>query len=94
MLRKTLFFAPLGLLSCLAVDALNPPRGVRGSLLAFFFLLTGLAGFGIEMAQVFIPSHFPYVTDVILYATGVSIGMLLASHVLATHRARQLRRST
>ena len=46
------------------------------------------------MAQVFIPSHFPYVTDVILYATGVSIGMLLASHVLATHRARQLRRST
>jgi glycopeptide antibiotics resistance protein len=94
VLRKTLFFAPLGILSCLAVNALNPPRRVRAGLLVIFFLLSSLAGFGVEMAQVFFPEHFPDATDVILYAIGVFLGIVLSSRVLAAYRAPRPGRST
>jgi VanZ family protein len=86
ILRKVLFFAPLGLISCLVVGSVSPPAGMRFYMLSFLLALGILVGFSLEMAQVFLPSHYSDVTDVVLYSMGILIGMLLSARVLWLRR--------
>ena len=80
-LKKVLLFAPLGALLALAVAPLSVPRPIRRVLLAVLLVAVTGIGASIEMAQLFLLPHVPSVSDVILYAAGAAIGMLLASRM-------------
>lgn len=74
--RKILFFSPLGVFAAKAVLSLLLPIPVRRVALALLLIAVAGLGTGIEMLQVFIASHTPTITDVILYTTGAAAGML------------------
>jgi len=78
VLRKLLFFAPLGALGGLAVASLVVGRWAQRLLLAAWLLVAAAVGLAIELVQVFLPAHVPENTDVIVYATGAALGMLVA----------------
>ena len=74
--RKLLFFSPLGVFSAKAVSSLWLPIPVRRIALALLLIAAAGVGTAIEMLQVFIASHTPTITDVVLYTTGAAVGML------------------
>ncbi len=82
VLRKTMFFAPLGILMALAVISLRTSR--QTSIMVAILLLVVAAGWGflIEMVQVFYASHIPDITDVILYWIGAALGMIFTLRIL------------
>jgi glycopeptide antibiotics resistance protein len=77
-LRKSLSFAPLGV-----IMALSLRKGNRsgGSLLVVFLALA--AGLGIEAGQYFIPSRHPSTTDLLVESFGAWLGFAVARHVWA-----------
>jgi VanZ family protein len=60
----------------MAVSQLSLPIPVRRIALGVLWIAAAGVGMGIELLQVFIASHTPSITDVILYATGAAAGML------------------
>lgn len=93
LLRKTLFFAPLGALFAFSLKNVQGPARwlLRGVLLAAAFALA----MGIELAQVFLPSHTPDLTDAMLCFLGAAGGMGVATRLVgaaapveSTDRAR------
>jgi VanZ family protein len=75
MLRDLSFFAPLGAFLAKAVlNADTCPASRRTLLLVSLVAAAGLAT-GIELFQVFLPSRFPDLTDVLLCTLGAALGM-------------------
>lgn len=77
VVRKILFFSPMGIFAAKAVSSLSLPIPVRRIALGVLWIAAAGVGTGIELLQVFIVSHTPSITDVILYATGAAAGMLV-----------------
>ena len=92
-LKKVLFFAPLGALLALAVVPLSAPHSVRRILLAALLLAVAGIGVSIEMAQLFLLTHIPDVTDVILYTAGAAIGMVVTLRVIGPQAVRSFTRT-
>ncbi len=84
VLKKVLFFAPLGALLALAAAPLSVPRPVRRILLGALLVAVGAFGASIEMAQLFLLPHTPNVTDVILYTTGAALGMAVTCRLVGS----------
>jgi glycopeptide antibiotics resistance protein len=83
VLKKLLFFAPLGALLSMVAAALAPQGGTRRLVwLGLGVLIAVGMGTGIEMVQVFLPPHVPDVTDVLLYSSGAVLGMWLVQRLL------------
>ncbi len=81
VLRKLLFFAPLGAILTQVAAQVADYR-LRRLLLALL-LSTGVAlALGIELGQLFLPEHVSDFTDVLLCSAGVALGMALCSRVL------------
>jgi len=80
VLKKGLFFAPLGAMLALAAAPVSA-RAVRCILMAFALAAAGGVAMLIEMAQVFFPPHVPDVTDVLLCTAGAAIGILVTVQV-------------
>lgn len=86
LVRKVLWFAPLGTAFAVTVDrAALPPSGrwVCGWLSGFACLVIAAC---IELAQVFSPEHYPDVTDVLIYSLGSILGLLVATRALRAWR--------
>jgi glycopeptide antibiotics resistance protein len=80
-LRKTLMFGVLGALWVPLAAHLNVTHVMRRLFLAGALLYCVILATGIEMGQVFLPSHSPDFTDVLLCTLGAGSGMLLANFV-------------
>ncbi|MFZ5830300.1 MAG: VanZ family protein [Planctomycetota bacterium] len=82
LFKKTVLFAPLGaMLGCLVLGWRLPRRFEWAALVV---ALLAAAGFGtfLEMLQVFLPVHYPDITDVLLYSFGAAVGMFVAVRML------------
>ncbi len=86
VLKKTLFYVPLGVFFAMAATSLTVPRAIRRLLLAALLLVTAGIATSIEMAQVFLPTHRPDVIDVMLCSVGAAIGMFLAVRLIGAGR--------
>jgi glycopeptide antibiotics resistance protein len=87
VLRKVLFFAPLGALLSLTVLSPSIPSRVRRTLLAVLLGIAAGVGVLVELAQVYVSPHRPDVTDVILYTAGAALGMLVTVRMAGPRRA-------
>jgi glycopeptide antibiotics resistance protein len=76
-----LFFAPLGLILSQAAAQFADWR-VRRFLLAVLFAASVALAMAIELGQLFLPTHYPDFTDVLLCAAGAGLGMALGSRIL------------
>jgi glycopeptide antibiotics resistance protein len=81
VLRKLLFFAPLGLILSQAAAQFADWR-LRRFLLAVLFAASAALAMGIELGQLFQPSHVADFTDVLLCAAGAAFGMTLGARIL------------
>jgi len=81
VLRKVLFFAPLGVLFALAAAQFADWRLRRAVLMVLFAASVALA-MGIEVGQLFLPARLPDFTDVLLCAIGAALGMGIGSRIL------------
>lgn len=80
VLRKLLFFAPLGALLAQAI-AHVAERRLRRCFLAVLFAGSVALAMGIELGQLFLPSHSADFTDVLLCAVGAALGMMLRGQI-------------
>ena len=87
VLKKVLFYMPLGALFVLAVAPLAVPRAIRRILLAVLLLAAAGVAAAIETAQVLLPPHVPDITDVILCTAGAAIGMFVTLQLVDAPRA-------
>ena len=83
ILRKMLWYAPLGAMLAMAVSAMTTQRTVRRVLGWLSVLVAAGVSTSIEMIQVLLPPHVPDVTDVMLCAAGAALGVLITLHILA-----------
>lgn len=90
VLKKTLFFLPLGVLLG-AGFGWGQTRLVweRILLVALLAAAAGLAA-AIEMLQVFFPAHVPDVTDVILYTLGAAAGLAISVRFVSGRPANRI----
>ena len=84
LLRKTLWFAPLGALLAKLVSLVAAGPAMRRVLQAGCLVLMAVIGVALELGQILLPRHVVDLTDVILYVGGGAVGMALATHLLAT----------
>lgn len=77
VLKKLLFFAPLGAIAGAVVLPLRVPRIPRAAMLVALLAVAAGVAATIEMVQVFLPPHVPDITDVLLCTAGAAAGMLL-----------------
>ncbi len=83
LLRKPLFFAPLGLIVAKVVGNVSHRGTVaRPIVVATAIGLFVLVGLAIEMLQIVQPNHVPDLTDVVLYSSGATVGMIVALRLL------------
>ncbi|MBN1589433.1 MAG: VanZ family protein [Pirellulales bacterium] len=82
ILKKLLLYMPLGALSALAVANLPVPRQIRRLARAVLLLVAAGVATSIEMAQVFLPPHYPDITDVILCTAGAAVGMFVTARIV------------
>lgn len=87
ILRKVLFFVPLGSLLAAAGFAPRLPAAIRRLFLTFLLLLAAGLAVAIELGQVFLVGHYADSTDAALYTTGTAVGMLVAARLLR-HRGQ------
>ena len=92
IVRKLVFYIPLGALGSGAVFALRPSTRGRGWMWAAVLLYAAGVAFAVEMLQVYLPpprndptgpSHVADVGDVLLSTAGAALGIYLAWKVLA-----------
>jgi len=82
ILRKIILYLPLGAILASSVRNLSFPTVLKRLILVFsIFYVMGLATF-IELLQVFIKSHVPDCTDVILCPLGGILGMFLVYQII------------
>jgi len=86
ILKKGLFYGPLGAFFALAVVPLAVPRPIRRILLAGLLMVAAGIATSIEMAQVFLPPHVPDVTDVILCTAGAAVAMFVTARIVDRRR--------
>ncbi len=87
ILKKMLFFAPLGSMLAMVVVPLRVPRAVGRILLVIAWMLAAGIATAIEIAQVFLPPHVPDVTDVLLCSAGAAFGILLTARLISVRRS-------
>lgn len=80
VLRKSLWFAPLGALLAASARHLQPP--VRRYVLFILFAFCGAIAGGIELGQLFLPDRLFDLTDVILSWAGAGLGLYFTAHQL------------
>ena len=81
VLRKVLFFAPLGALFAHAAAQFANWR-LRRALLTVLFAGSIALAMGIEVGQLFLPAHLSDFTDVLLCTAGTAMGLAIASRIL------------
>lgn len=95
VLRKILFFLPLGVLGAVAVWGSWASKKRRASLHSAVLLYAAGVSFSIEMLQVYLPppkgdpsgpTHVADVGDVLVCTAGAALGLLLTWRVLAAPR--------
>ncbi|MCE9545373.1 MAG: VanZ family protein [Planctomycetia bacterium] len=84
VLRKVLFFMPIGALAAAGIWGLKLSRRGRWMAFAAALLYTGCVSWAIEMVQVFLPPHMSDETDVLLAVAGGGVGLLLTWRALAS----------
>jgi VanZ family protein len=87
VIRKGVFFAPLGGTLALVVSSLSVPAALRR--FGYVVALAATAGVAlvIELLQVFLPPHVPDLSDVLLCTLGGLLGMILTVRVFARREA-------
>lgn len=90
-LRKTMFFAPLGVLSAMAVKSLKVSHHLSIACATLFLGLACSWGIVIEMVQVYYRPHTPDITDVILYSIGATVGLVLTMRLAGSTERRSAR---
>ena len=94
VLKKVLFFAPLGAVAALVARAAVVPPPIRRMLTAVLLLAASALSVSIEMAQVLLPPHVPDVTDVILCTLGAGLGWAVTWRMLAAREAELIERGS
>ena len=84
--RKVLWFIPLGVLVAFGAEA-GTAAGSRPSRIAAGLMGCLLVAAGIELGQIFQPDHYPDLTDILIYQTGATLGLLLTARLLALRAA-------
>gem|GEM_PF-536892 len=90
VLRKLLFFAPVGPLGRLIVTNMSAGRAARNVVRCCVWLLILGFPFLIEAGQLFLPSHTPDLTDWLIACTGGAIGYF-AMDMASAREPRQSR---
>jgi glycopeptide antibiotics resistance protein len=80
VLAKLLWFAPIGVLTALAIRG-TPSAVTRRLCAAAMLLLVAALATGIELAQVLFPPHVADVTDVLICVSGAALGFSLTRRV-------------
>ncbi len=83
MLGKIITFLPLGVVAAVAIRRATFRSRSRRIASVLCVVLAAMLGCAIELAQTFFPPHFPDVTDVLFYTTGVAVGLLAGHYVLS-----------
>lgn len=92
VLRKILFFVPLGALGAAVIWGSSPPKSRQFLLFAAVLLYAAGVSFSIEMLQVYLPPpkgdptgpmHVADLGDVLVCTAGAALGLLLTWRVLA-----------
>ena len=83
VIRKGVFFAPLGGMLALVVSSLPVPVALRRFGYAVALAATAGVALVIELLPVFLPPHVPDLSDVLLCAFGSLLGMIAAVYVFA-----------
>ncbi|NQU22400.1 MAG: VanZ family protein [Candidatus Nealsonbacteria bacterium] len=86
VLKKTLFYAPLGVLAALVIGPMRIRRTTRWLLMLVAVAAAAGVSTAIEMAQVFLPPRVPDVTDVILCTAGATVGLLVTMRLVDARR--------
>lgn len=80
--QKLLFFAPLGVLCCLAAYAFSMRRALRRLVLACLLVASAGVAIAMEVCQIFIKDSYPTLTDAALRMTGAAIAMSITARLL------------
>ena len=83
VIRKGVFFAPLGGLLALVVSSLQMPAALRRFCYAPALVAAASVALVIELLQVFLPSHVADLSDVLLCTFGSLVGMIVTVRVFA-----------
>lgn len=76
-LANLMLFAPLGCITVVAATAISGQKAKQRIVLMILWLLILALAFGIELLQMFLPSHFADVTEVIIRGLGSALGIVL-----------------
>ena len=90
ILRKTLWFAPLGVLTAHTIARFSVPPPQRRVLLGAAVLLIGGVASGIELGQVLMPNKVADLTDVFLTTIGGIAGLIITTRILASHLSSEV----
>jgi glycopeptide antibiotics resistance protein len=79
VVRKTLFFMPIGVVCHILITQLSARSEVRACLFGLSLCYTFGLGMGIEVGKLLIASRYPDFTSVLLYMLGAGLGVWIAN---------------
>lgn len=94
-LANMFLFAPLGCIALVAAMGISDQRAHRWIILIIMWLLILSLALGIELLQVFLPTHFADVTEVIVRGLGSLLGIAITCrYAKQTHASQQRTQKT